>query len=353
MIKSSKKSILSLLIMVIVLTSFFSLAEAFSLDFNPAAFFQKTISLILNKVSDTIYYLVIQKKNAFGLPSDTDVLIELVASSSPVGEIVSGPIPLNPVAIDIKAKTEDILPDNSSPKINFDVISSSNLIEDFSDNNSQILQYTNIERGNLSLQPLLANNVLDLVAELRADDLFTNQYFEHESPDGKSVSDIVEQLGYEYLSIGENLALGNYTDNQEIVLSWMESPGHKANILNEKYTDLGVAVKEGKYKGEITTIAVQVFALPLTNCSRPNQGLKTLIDSSTISIKQMETEALLMRNNLNIMNNDLLIDGAYYNQKIQEYNLFAERVNNAIEALKQIVSDYNLEVSEYNLCISL
>ena len=191
------------------------------------------------------------------------------------------------------------------------------------------------------------------MAELRADDLFTNQYFEHESPDGKSVSDIVEQLGYEYLSIGENLALGNYTDNQEIVLSWMESPGHKANILNEKYTDLGVAVKEGKYKGEINTIAVQVFALPLTNCSRPNQGLKTLIDSSTISIKQMETEALLMRNNLNIMNNDLLIDGAYYNQKIQEYNLFAERVNNAIEALKQIVSDYNLEVSEYNLCISL
>lgn len=201
------------------------------------------------------------------------------------------------------------------------------------------------------MKPLSANSILDTIAEQRADDLFANQYFEHASPDGKSATDLAKKDGYEYLLIGENLALGDFGGDQGIVSAWMASPGHRANILNGRYAELGVSVKTGTYNGENTTIAVQIFGLPLSDCPRPDSNDKTLIDSSTASIKQMQTDALVMFNNLNTLKNSPNLDLSYYYQKIQEYNYFAKKVNDAVSALKGMIDSYNLEVSKYNSCV--
>ncbi len=222
----------------------------------------------------------------------------------------------------------------------------------FHSSDSGILKYTNIEREDNALNLLTANTVLDNIALMRVKDLFNNQYFEHESPDGKSVSELAKQYSYDYLLIGENLALGEFGDDQGIVSAWMESPGHRANILNGKYKELGVAVKRGEFKGDNVTIAVQVFGEPLSNCPKPSSQNKVLIDDSTASIKQMQAEAIIMYDNLITIKNSPNLDRGYYNQKIQEYNYYAKKVNDAVLALKNLVDNYNAAVAKYNSCIS-
>jgi len=220
-------------------------------------------------------------------------------------------------------------------------------------NNSQILFFTNKERAGNYLTPLTANPLLDKIASLRLEDLFANQYFEHESSDGKTATNLAMNLGYNYLLIGENLALGNFNDEESIVSAWMESPGHRANILNGKYSELGVALKTDLFNGEETTIAVQIFGTPLSNCPIPNQSTKTLIDSSTVSIKKMQEEAAILFNNLSTIKDNPQIDRSYYLQKVSEYNYFAKKINDAVLALKNMTDFYNIEVNNYNACIKI
>jgi len=338
MIRLFKKYLIFCLIFLAVNIFSFGLAEAFSLGFSPLDFFHKTADIIINRVSDTINYLIIQKKYIFDhyivpnnsviptIPSDINKITS-VSVITPVSQVISYTSPLI-----------------TEPDLNSNFILSNN-------DNLEILKYTNLEREKISVSPLKANATLNNIASLRVDDLFTNQYFEHNSPDGQSASDLAKKLGYNYFLIGENLALGNFNGDEEIVTAWMESPGHKANILNEKYKELGVAVKEGIYKGEKSTIAVQIFALPLSECPPPNPGIKTLIDDSSVSILQKQKEAKVMFDNLESFKNTAGADQISLNQKIQEYNSFAKQINDSVFNLKVIIDSYNIEVSKYNLCV--
>jgi uncharacterized protein YkwD len=382
MINLPTKKLFYFLIVIVIFTSFSISTQAFSLNLNPVSFIQKTTGIIVNRVSDIIYYLIMQKKYIFDNYEDQNnyqnlnipTNIEQVLSSS----TISTPVitsntnsaltnPLKPIMVTTSTipnmRNVNVAPIAQAP--NLIVASAPILVSQPSPvtepevkvtnnyhNNSQILLSTNIERENASLEPLLPNKILDQAAALRADDLFDNQYFEHDSPDGKSASDLVKNLDYGYLLIGENLALGNFTDEQEIVSAWMESPGHRANILNGKYKELGVAIKEGIFDGERVTIAVQIFANPLSDCAKPNSQTKKIIDEATVSIKQMQSEAALMFNNLERIKNDYSLDRTYYNQKIQEYNYFAKKVNDAVVVLKNLVDNYNAAVAKYNYCIS-
>ncbi len=216
---------------------------------------------------------------------------------------------------------------------------------------SLILTLTNKERSRQSLSALKSNYLLDEIATLRLEDLFDNQYFEHESPDGKDATSLAKKVGYDYLLIGENLALGNFVGDQAIVQAWMESPGHRANIVNSKYTELGVAERNGQFNGKNVTIAVQIFGEPSNVCAKPNPKTKELISTSTATITKMQAEAKKMYDALNTIKSDPNLDRTYYNQKVQEYNYFAKQVNDAVVTLKSIVDQYNLAVNQYNSCI--
>ena len=74
--------------------------------------------------------------------------------------------------------------------------------------------------------------------------MYTNNYFSHVSQDGRTMSDRIEKYTSSYGYKGENIALG-YSTPEEVVKGWMSSEGHRANILNKNYTDIGVGYNNG------------------------------------------------------------------------------------------------------------
>jgi uncharacterized protein YkwD len=103
----------------------------------------------------------------------------------------------------------------------------------------QILTLVNVERKKANLQPLTLNNQLGQAAQNHTNDMVSKSYFSHTSPSGGTMTSRVNATGYRYSAIGENIAAGSSTANATMT-QWMNSPGHRANILNPKFRELGV-----------------------------------------------------------------------------------------------------------------
>ena len=103
----------------------------------------------------------------------------------------------------------------------------------------QVVDLTNIERAKEGLQPLKLNDRLLDAAQDHSNDMARNDFFNHTGADGLTVGDRVRASGYQYSTAGENIAAGQTTAAQ-VVEGWMNSPGHRANILNPNYTEIGV-----------------------------------------------------------------------------------------------------------------
>lgn len=105
----------------------------------------------------------------------------------------------------------------------------------------EVLDLVNVERTNRGLQPLKFNAELSKVATLKSQDMIDKNYFDHTSPTYGSPFDMMKQFGITYRAAGENIAMGQETP-QEVMNSWMNSPGHRKNILNPDFTELGVGI---------------------------------------------------------------------------------------------------------------
>lgn len=140
-----------------------------------------------------------------------------------------------------------------------------------------ILRWTNRERTRAGLRPLTEQRELTAAAERKLQDMFAKQYFAHRNPDGEGIAAVVTALGYVPLRVGENLALGNFGNDEELVAAWMASPGHRANIVSPGFSEIGIAAKEGDFQDRRTWLAVQVFALPASACPAPSTGLRSAI----------------------------------------------------------------------------
>ena len=128
----------------------------------------------------------------------------------------------------------------------------------------EIISFTNEARSTNQLAPLKANSQLDIAAEEKLNDMAIKEYFAHISPTGVTPWFWIQKAQYKYGVDGENLAIG-FTTSQDTVKAWLNSPSHKANIMNGQYQDIGVAVKGVKI-GETTGIlVVQVFGVPTTS----------------------------------------------------------------------------------------
>ncbi len=103
----------------------------------------------------------------------------------------------------------------------------------------QVVDLVNKERAAAGLSALKVNATLANVAETKAADLRDENYFDHQSPKYGSPFDMMHQFGITYTSAGENIAKGQRTPD-EVMNGWMNSPGHRANILNSSYTEIGV-----------------------------------------------------------------------------------------------------------------
>jgi uncharacterized protein YkwD len=213
---------------------------------------------------------------------------------------------------------------------------------------SKIILETNKQRVANGLPELSENNMLNQAAGVKANDMFKNQYFEHVSPTGVNPGVLVENSGYKYIITGENLILGNFKGENEVVQDWMNSPGHRANILNLSYTEIGVSAIKGIYKGETVWIAVQEFGLPITACSEPNESLKNQIETKQEMLKNLGADIDNLKNQIDNTNQS----SVYYNDLIDNYNSLVQRYNSLAQELKTIVIDYNNQVNFFNNCVS-
>lgn len=212
-----------------------------------------------------------------------------------------------------------------------------------------VIQLTNEQRIQNGLPPLKENADLDVSAAAKAADMFKNQYFAHESPSGVGVADLAQEAGYNFIVIGENLAMGDFANDQALISAWMASPGHRANILNKDYQDIGVAVEEGTYQGKTVWMAVQHFGEPLSACPQPSVTLKAQIDSDNAQISNLQNSLTSLRQEIQ---NTWPTDRQKYNQEVDQYNQLVSQYNNLVSETKNLVNQYNSEVSSFNSCAS-
>lgn len=126
---------------------------------------------------------------------------------------------------------------------------------------SDVASLTNESRIESGLPPLAISPLLTEAAQLKADNMAQYSYYAHTGPDGKTMLDWMNEVGYHYLNAGENLVIDR-TTAQQAVDAWMNSPDHRANILRPQFTQIGVGVSEGEYQGIPTIFVVQEFGTP-------------------------------------------------------------------------------------------
>ena len=116
-----------------------------------------------------------------------------------------------------------------------------------SDFEQRVVELTNAERAKQGLPALKIDTELSKVARIKSEDMQKNNYFDHNSPTYGSPFDMMKKFGISYTSAGENIAQGQRTP-EEVVQAWMNSAGHRANILNNGFTHIGVGyVESGNY----------------------------------------------------------------------------------------------------------
>lgn len=245
---------------------------------------------------------------------------------------------------------------------------------------NQVIYWTNYYRKQNGLKELTYNKLLATAAQAKTDDMFSKQYFEHDSPAGVTPAQLVSSVGYNYKVTGENLALGDFLSEKDLVDAWMNSPGHRANILNKDYTEIGVATGLNNFQDRnITWIAVQEFGEPQPNCTLPEANLKNTITSQKSELDSINSQITTLSNaaaNLNNQANQQISQGneiyaqTHDRSQAQPYwdqgaALQAQAKNDLAQAqilqtqaqqlssnINSESSTYNSQVNAYNGCIS-
>jgi len=210
-----------------------------------------------------------------------------------------------------------------------------------------VLAYTNVERYKRGLDILDSDRRLSEVAYVKMEDLFARQYFEHESPTGESVSDLAKDEGYTYIAVGENLALGDFDSSRDVVEAWMDSKGHRENILSETYTEIGIAAGRGYYEGRTTWIIVQAFGLPRSSCPAVDADLRAEID-------RLEERLDILKSLADVREERIEAFKGTAREKqilINAYNLVARIYNSTAEDYRELIEEYNDGVEGFNDCL--
>ncbi len=210
-----------------------------------------------------------------------------------------------------------------------------------------VIKETNKERLKNNRRTLSENKKLSEAAQAKLKDMFQKQYFDHISPSGKGPADLAKDANYAYLMVGENLALGNFENDAALVQAWMESPGHRENILNAGYTEIGVAVGKGIFEGQNVWLAVQEFGRPESACPKADVKIKKQIEENLEKIEKLQSDLEPLKQEAK---KPASMDEAEKN--IQEYNELVRQYNALVKETKNLISRYNQQVRDYNACVS-
>lgn len=214
---------------------------------------------------------------------------------------------------------------------------------------SGIILQTNLQRQKNGLGFLKGDAALNAMAGKKADDMCGKQYFAHVSPSGVGAGDLADSFGYDYLSVGENLALGSFASDQAVVESWMNSPGHRANILNSRFTEIGVGVVGCVFEGRLTWLAVQHFGKPASDCPKPDAALSRSIDENKLQLADMRDRLIVLKAEIEASDPDTDPD---YNTKVGTYNSLVKEYNGFIGETRILINRHNSQTVTFNACAS-
>jgi hypothetical protein len=181
----------------------------------------------------------------------------------------------------------------------------------------KLIDLTNQERNLNGLYPLTANQLLTKAAILKANAIIETNTFKHTIND-KKFSSWIQDAGYNYSYVGENLAI-DFVNSESVIEAWKESPLHKKNLLSPYYQEIGIATIAGKFQSQDTIVVVQIFGAPAISSIAPsaqNLGSQLMNAKSALpeinlpNYQPLQTENLL--NNI-VINQELL---PLYNNKL-------------------------------------
>lgn len=165
---------------------------------------------------------------------------------------------------------------------------------------SALVGFANEARFSDGEHALKVNPDLEEAARLKAEDMVKKNYFAHVSPEGVTPWYWLGKAGYNFSAAGENLAI-DFSDSKDVADAWLNSPGHRANILNKKFTEIGVATAKGVFNGRETVFVVQFFGKPLVlatpAASAPNYIAKPIEPAPKIAAEAVPS----------VLSNDLFI----------------------------------------------
>ncbi|MFJ7826405.1 CAP domain-containing protein [Psychrobacillus sp. NPDC096623] len=160
---------------------------------------------------------------------------EVVTPAKPVEEKPEVKAPVAP----IEQKVEQVpVVQKPTPEVKQEVKVTSEI--------QQVVDLTNKERAKAGLKALQIDTKLTQSAQAKSQDMKNKNYFSHTSPTYGSPFDQMKSMGITYKSAAENIAMGQRSP-QEVVEGWMNSPGHKANIMNASFTHIGVGLSDSGY----------------------------------------------------------------------------------------------------------
>lgn len=135
---------------------------------------------------------------------------------------------------------------------------------------ARMIQLTNEIREKHGLPALTVNEKLAQAARLKGQDMLKYQYFAHISPSGVTPWFWMQKTQYQYEVAGENLAI-DFTDADKVVQAWVNSPSHRANLLNPAYKETGLAVVSGQFQGGTSIVVVHMFGTQQVAAPAPAQ----------------------------------------------------------------------------------
>jgi hypothetical protein len=171
--------------------------------------------------------------------------------------------------------------------------------------NQELLILTNQQRQNNNMSALTDNSELDQAAANKASDMFSKDYWAHNSPNGTTPWVFIKSAGYNYIYAGENLARG-FNSAPDVITAWMNSPEHRQNVLSPNYQNVGFAVATGKLSGEDTVLVVEMLGsttlAPIASApKKPTAvaiatGSPAVVKTTDVSIPNVQQSSSLISN---------------------------------------------------------
>jgi uncharacterized protein YkwD len=191
-----------------------------------------TVTVTLTAGANTLRF-----SNPTGWAPDLDK-IQVRSAAAPAPSASTSPDPTTPPS-----------PDPTTPPSPADPIAAAE---------AEVVRLVNVERGKVGCSPVAANDALARAARDHSTDMAKNNYFSHTSLDGTQFADRISRAGYQWRGAGENIAKGQRTP-ADVMSAWMNSSGHRANIVNCGFRDLGVGLA---YDARNTPLWTQDFGTP-------------------------------------------------------------------------------------------